>query len=257
MSINFSRTAFDAPNRKKFNKKPFIESHRGCNKEEAENTMSAFRRAIEYNCDSLELDVWLSSDGIPMVIHGSKEGKLEETTNGNGFINDFTLIELQRLITANGEQIPTLEAVLTLCKDKIFVNIEIKDKHYEAAYINVFEIIEVLGIHKQIAISSFKHKYWDEIKKLSHDIEFGFLFEPEELDYIFDKPNATLNIHQSIVTSEIVNKAHDGGMGVQAWFKMDDVETEEVYEFLFTCGVDIICCNYPNKAKEFRDKFFS
>ena len=38
-----------------------------------------------------------------------------------------------------------------------------------------------------------------------------------------------------------------------AWFKMKDKENDEIYKRLFDCGIDVICCNEPEKAKDYRD----
>jgi glycerophosphoryl diester phosphodiesterase len=251
-----TRSAFDAPNRNRLGNKPYIESHRGCNKEEPENTLAAFRKSIEYECDSIELDIWLSKDNIPMVIHCTEEGDIGETTNGEGKINNLTYFELNTFKTHNSESIPTLEAALRLCKDKVFVNIEIKDSNFETCLSIVLGIVTDLDMKRQIAISSFKHEYWEIINKLDNNIEFGFLYDDYQFDYVFDKPFSTLNIWQGNINAEVVLKAHEANMGIQVWFKMDDEETSEVYEHLFTCGVDVICSNFPDRAIESRDLFY-
>jgi glycerophosphoryl diester phosphodiesterase len=252
-----TRNSFDAPKRSKSNKKPYIESHRGCNKEEPENTLAAFKRAIDYHCDSIELDIWLSKDYIPMVIHCTEEGDINQTTTGNGKIWNFTKDELQLFFAGKDEPIPTLESILRLCKDAIFINIEIKDKNYEQCLGKVLNLISEFEMRNQIAISSFKHEYWEEVSKLKAEVEFGFLYETDQCDYLFDKPFSTLNIWYQNVKPELVRRAHESNMGVHVWFKMDDIETEEIYEFLFVCEVDVICSNFPKKVLEIRDKKFS
>jgi glycerophosphoryl diester phosphodiesterase len=257
MSISPKRKAFDVFNRSKVSQKPYIESHRGCHKEHPENTLSAFKRAIEYNCDSIELDIWLSKDFVPMVIHCTEEGNIKDTTNGNGSIWDYTTVELATFRAGPDECIPTLESVLMLCKDRIFINIEIKDdKNYQLCLHKVLELVQRLEMDKQIAISSFKHEYWEEVNKIKAEVEFGFLYEVDQIDYVFDRPRSTLNIWYKNITVELVKRAHSCGMGVHVWFKMDDIETEDIYQYLFSCGVDVICSNMPNLVLKIRDKFF-
>ena len=65
--------------------------------------------------------------------------------------------------------------------------------------------------------------------------------------------NICFNIYHKDITKEIVDKAHENGNGVMAWFKMKDLENDDVYKRLFDCGINVICCNEPNKAKEYRD----
>ncbi len=96
-------------------------AHRGFSGEAPENTLAAFRKAIEVGSDMLELDVQLSKDKEVVVIH---DETLERATNGQGKVADFTLKELKKLDAGfrfgpqfSGERIPTLKEVLELAKD--------------------------------------------------------------------------------------------------------------------------------------------
>lgn len=62
---------------------PVVEGHRG-SVIEPENTLIAFQNAIKLGCESIELDIWLSKDKIPVVIHGTDKGEVNNTTNGTG-----------------------------------------------------------------------------------------------------------------------------------------------------------------------------
>ena len=66
-----------------------------------------------------------------------------------------------------------------------------------------------------------------------------------------------MNIIQKDINKEIVEKAHSKGYAVHCWFCMKNDESDEIYERLIKCGVDVICCNQPDKAKMFRDKYYS
>ena len=76
-----------------------IIAHRGLSGIYPENTMLAFRKAIEAGCDGIELDVHLSKDGELVVIH---DEKVDRTTDGRGAVKDFTLQEL-RALDASGK----------------------------------------------------------------------------------------------------------------------------------------------------------
>ena len=56
-------------------------AHRGFSGKYPENTMLAFRKALETGCDGIELDVHLSRDGVPVVIH---DETLDRTTDASG-----------------------------------------------------------------------------------------------------------------------------------------------------------------------------
>ena len=82
-------------------------AHRGYSGKFDENTMLAFKKAIEYKADGIEMDVQLSKDGIPVIIH---DETLDRTTNGHGFVKDYTLDELKIFRT---KSLPRVHALKT------------------------------------------------------------------------------------------------------------------------------------------------
>jgi len=109
-------------------------AHRGFSGAAPENTLAAFRKAIDVGSDLIELDIQLSKDGKIVVIHDEILGR---ATNGQGKVSDHTLQELKKLDAGSkfraefsGERIPTLQEVLDLAKGRVLVNIEIKDPTY-------------------------------------------------------------------------------------------------------------------------------
>lgn len=95
-----------------------VVAHRGVSPGFPENTLPAFMNAIELGVDVIELDLRATSDGVIVVLH---EDSVENTTNGEGFVSDFTFDELRKLDAGShagpefaGEPIPSLEEVLDL-----------------------------------------------------------------------------------------------------------------------------------------------
>lgn len=260
MSSNLTRHAFDSILRLQKSLPTFIEGHRGCNRLMPQNTLLSFSKAIEFGLDSIELDVWLTKDQIPVVIHGGDYGEIEEFTNGSGLVGDYTYEELSHFHTKEmNQKIPTLEEVFQLCKNKMFINIEMKDPKIQESFSTVIRLVERYEMHNQIDFSSFKHGYFKEILKYSKNvcpIEFGFLYEKNDKVKSFGNQRTTLNVHQLDCTPELVRKAHSNNVGVLCWFSMKDKETDEDYERLLNTGVDVICCNNPNLAKAYRDNIY-
>lgn len=89
-------------------------AHRGASAQYPENTLLAFRKAIEQGVDVLEVDVHCTSDAHLVVIH---DPTLERTTTGMGKVSDCSLHEIRLLDAGQGERIPVLEEVIQLARD--------------------------------------------------------------------------------------------------------------------------------------------
>lgn len=99
-------------------KRPLIWAHRGASKVAPENTLAAFRQALEFGADGVELDVHLTADGQVAVIH---DDTVDRTTDGAGRVADLTLAAIKSFDAGSkhsaefsGQKVPTLEEVLEL-----------------------------------------------------------------------------------------------------------------------------------------------
>jgi glycerophosphoryl diester phosphodiesterase len=115
------------------NTQPFIIAHRGDTNIAPENTMAAFRVAINNGAEYIEVDIRLTLDGVPVVIH---DGSLDRTTNGTGSIKWHTYAEVQNLDAGSWfspkfttERVPTLEEVLNEARGKICILAHLKAVH--------------------------------------------------------------------------------------------------------------------------------
>jgi glycerophosphoryl diester phosphodiesterase len=164
-------------------------AHRGASAYYPENTMSAFRAAYEMGAEMIELDIGLSSDGIPVVIHDSD---LDRTTNGSGNVSDFTFEELRQLDAGAwfgekhaGEKIPSLEEVLQFAAGKIALNIEIKSEAVtDSAYNGIEEkslaLVKKYRMQKYVMFSSFDYRAINHLKELDVDISVALLYEKSQ-----------------------------------------------------------------------------
>lgn len=166
-----------------------IIGHRGASAYHPENTMSAFRAAYEMGAEMIELDVTLSKDGIPVVIH---DETLDRTTTGQGSVSDHTLEELKTLDAGSWfsaehseEPIPTLEEVLEFAKGKISVNIEIKteavtDEAWGGIEQKAWELVKKYEMEDYVLFSSFDYRAVAHLKKINVDIAAALLYEKEQ-----------------------------------------------------------------------------
>jgi glycerophosphoryl diester phosphodiesterase len=88
--------------------RPLI-AHRGASGQYPENTMLAFTQALKQRADAIELDVRVTADGVPVVLH---DATLDRTTDQRGVVAALSLEVVRRAAAGVGERIPTLEEVL-------------------------------------------------------------------------------------------------------------------------------------------------
>ena len=120
-----------------------VAGHRGYRAKYPENTLVSFSKALELGVDMIEFDLNLTKDKRLVVIH---DQKVDRTTDGTGFVRDFTLEEIRLLDAGSwfsekykGLTIPTLEEFLELTsiKGDLLYNVEIKEKTRECVDLTV------------------------------------------------------------------------------------------------------------------------
>ncbi|MGH2352028.1 MAG: glycerophosphodiester phosphodiesterase, partial [Chloroflexota bacterium] len=109
---------------------PLIVAHRGASGLAPENTLAAFRLALDLGAPAVECDVHLAADGAPVVIH---DPRVDRTTSGSGDVRALTLDHLRRLDAGSwfsarfaAERIPTLDETLAVCTGRARVFVELK-----------------------------------------------------------------------------------------------------------------------------------
>ncbi|GAB4151647.1 MAG: glycerophosphodiester phosphodiesterase family protein [Candidatus Promineifilaceae bacterium] len=127
---------------------PLIIAHRGASADAPENTLAAFALAQEQGADGIELDVMLSADGLPVVIH---DDTLDRTTTAQGPVAARTAAELADL------HVPTLDDVFLAFGPSLLYNVELKlyswrDRGLEAA---VADRIAAYHLESRVLVSSF------------------------------------------------------------------------------------------------------
>lgn len=141
-----------------------IYAHRGWSSRYPENTLIAFAEAIALGVSGIELDIQLTRDGVPVVIH---DRELARTTNGNGLVDEMSLSDLKTLDAGAGERVPTLREVLDLVGDSVLLDIEIKAPGAGSA------VLKDLSEFPQVrwAISSFDWQVLRELRQADEKIE--------------------------------------------------------------------------------------
>lgn len=156
----------------------YVAAHRGWCSDYPENTMPAFKAAIEVGVDQIETDVRITRDGELVLIHDST---VDRTTNGTGKVCDKLFSELRALDAGSykgeqfkGTQIPTFIELMELIKDHPTMTLDIELKEYptggrdEIAYEvcdRVLKIVDDYGFTDRVVINTFNAKLHEYIFK--------------------------------------------------------------------------------------------
>ncbi|WP_169870946.1 glycerophosphodiester phosphodiesterase [Shouchella patagoniensis] len=172
-------------------------AHRGYAAKYPENTHAAFAAAIELRFAVIELDVHLSFDGIPVVIH---DFKVDRVTDGKGNVDQFTVAELKKLKVCGSERIPTLAEVFAWFGGQTRFAIELKNEgnRYPGIEETVLDVIQQFRLLNDVYVNSFNHHTIERMRELSSKIELGFIKR---------RPTAALfkKMHQLRITSLAMN----------------------------------------------------
>ncbi len=160
-----------------------IWAHRGCSMMNPENTLLAFKKAAELEgITGIEFDVQLTKDNEIVVIH---DERVDRTTDGTGYVQEYTLNELKQLFIAGDDEIhriPTLRETFELlapyCKGKgLHLNIELKNSEirYEGMEQRVIDMVSEFNLEDYVVYSSFNHDSIGLIKQIKADAEVAYL----------------------------------------------------------------------------------
>jgi glycerophosphoryl diester phosphodiesterase len=256
------------PNEIPRQRSPAVVAHRGSSATYPENTLDAFDAAVSSGADVVELDVRMTADQQPIVMH---DADVAATTDGTGFVHTLTLGEVKRLNAARGREdrveVPTLAEALALLSGRCGVNIEVKnlpgepsfDWPREAAAEAAVRTLHDVGFEGFVLVSSFNWLSIERVRQIEPSIPTGFLttavIDPRAaLRYVVSNGHTHV-LPQSPAIFEagqaFVEEAHAEGIAVGTW----TVDLPEGVEELFGMGVDAIATNDPEMAVPIRDRF--
>lgn len=228
-----------------------IIGHRGAMGYEPENTLVSFDKALELDVDGVELDVHFSKDNEVVVIH---DAKLRRTTNGSGYVKDFTLEELKKLDAGKGQSIPTLREVITLMNKRCLINIELKAEGVARLVADI--IIEAINhgwTTDLFLISSFDHHELMRFHEALPLVPFAPLIAAKPIDYACFAQTMkayAVNPAADFIDRIFVNDAHQRGLKLITWTVNDRDEIKKIIEL----GVDGIISNYPDRVRAVLDE---
>ncbi len=235
--------------------KTAIVAHRGGSLLAPENTLAAFRNALQIGAAWIEIDVHQTSDKVTVVIH---DNTLDRTTNGKGAIDKISFEKLRSFDAGckfsdkfAGEKVPTLDETLALIAGKCNLLIEIKnpDKSGEIEK----DVVRLIQKHKAWAwcvVQSFSYQSVLKVHQMDAQINTALLFVKPNIEKI--KNNAEMsflsgiNIYQRFAGKRTIEKIHALNKTVFVW----TVNHPKRIQKMIANGADGIMTDDPQMMKE-------
>lgn len=236
---------------------PQIIAHRGDSGLAPENTRAAIERAIEMGVDMVEVDVRMTKDGVPVLLHFER---LEHTTTGSGLLADHTWEEIERLDAGawkgaefTGERVLSLEDVLDLTRGRMPLNLDFQAVDAVAPGVAV---VHDAGLSSDVVVSGCQVECFElmgaatnEIATLLNLDHLPAGIDPAEARAVAHRTvskasalgAAGINLRHTLVDAALVARAREAGLGVWV-FVVDD---EERFGELVDMGVTAVTTNWP------------
>ena len=218
-------------------------AHRGASHAEPENTVAAFRRAVEMGADGIELDVRRTADDQLVVHHDAAlpDGRV-----------------IRQVVSRDlPEQIPSFEAALDACAG-VFVNVEIKnapsDPDFDPSDWVAHRAVVELGRRRpgvRWLVSSFRLETVDTVRRVAPDLRTAWLVVAAGADQLAaaaDRGHVAVHPAVDAVDAALIRSAHAIGLAVNTWTCDDPDRIRQ----LIAAGIDGICTNVPDVAIEVR-----
>jgi glycerophosphoryl diester phosphodiesterase len=231
-------------------------AHRGFTLAAPENSLAAFKAALELGVDGIEFDVRTCKSGEVVVFH---DPTLARMTDGRGFVKHKTLAELKRLRLRSAnpeldERIPTLEELVETVQGRLLLNIEIKTKGLPKDHIEnrVVEILRSYGLEYQTIISSFNPIVLRRIRKLDDQIMTGYLLDKNFTVRKSEIPLSRLagakaiHFEKSLVTQKLLDKIKRLGVYSAVW----TVNEPDMMRRFLAMSVNAIISDRPDVLKK-------
>lgn len=227
-------------------------AHRGASGNAPENTLAAFKKAIEIGVDAVELDLHGSADGEVVVIH---DASLDRTTDYSGPVNQTALETIKQADAGGwfapefaGEPVPTLAEALECIGKETIALLEIKDPLIAEAV--VAKVHETQSLDLTVIIS-FHTSVLQTVRALAPRIPTGWLIgshnnhaSPEQLcQQLGELGSPLLNVNHQLITAEFAYEVRRRGIALWCWTVDDIVRMREMKAF----GVQGITSNYPDR----------
>jgi glycerophosphoryl diester phosphodiesterase len=224
--------------------------HRGGRTYAPENTLAAFRNAIQMGSVWLEFDVQMTRDGVLVVMH---DDTVDRTTNGHGAVADLTLDQIRALDAGHGEKVPTFQEVLDLAKASgadIFP--ETKSAHlYPGIEEKMLAALEQADYLDHTVIQSFEPDSLKKLRQLNPQARLCALYGLWQ--FSDSQPAGSAEYvcpmgEMVVLNPYMIRQAHNEGRRVLVWFGA--LQYPFFYQWVEFFGADGIIADDPLAVRQ-------
>ena len=233
-----------------------VVAHRGFSGQKPENTLAAYRAAVEVGANGAECDIRRATDGVIYIMH---DGNFKRTAGHDIPAGTIPYTEIAQFDAGEGEKIPTLEEYLALLKGtKTRPVVEIKEDGFEA---QVVETIRAFELEREAVVIDFSAARVKKIREIAPEICAAWLCAfrddtPEDeiaatiINTLKDCKTNVVDMCFNRTTPTLVEKLHNAGITVWCWTVDNPDDIKRLYEM----GVESVTTNYPDRALEILKK---
>lgn len=227
-----------------------ITAHRGASHGAPENTRASVELAIAEQADYVEIDVRMTADKVPVLMH---DRALFRTTGVLNEVGKVTYREVSSYDAGSryakefaGETVPCLQEILEEYGSKIKFNIELKDDQNTNLAKAVVALIELYGLEERCVITSASYEQLEWVKKENKAIRTGYILSMVYGEIFHCDAADFFSIKSSFITEQSVNGAHTRGKEIHAW----TVNKEHEIKRMQMLNVDNIITDKPAYVRE-------
>lgn len=234
-----------------------VAAHRGGDPRLPENSLAAFHQSIQSGMPFLELDVHLTRDGVPVILH---DPTLDRTTGGQGPVHALLAADAARLALRDAEgsltdqTLPTLDALLSTLDDRVQLLLEVKHQADGSRYPGMEEALLALlsrhNVKSRTIVMSFDLTVLEHLRALDSSVKLGGLIGYSELqkgqtvedflDALSDLRASFAGVHWRIVHDGLAQQTHARGLLLGAW----TVNNINAVQPMASAGVDVIITDH-------------
>lgn len=237
-----------------YNNQIKIYGHRGYGVGTPENSISAIKKSIDNNIDYIEIDVQRTKDRKYVLNHDKTFERVsyEKPYFINKKVSDLNYSQIETLDIGRrvsqryaGEKVPRIEEVLDVCKNKIKINLELKEGIDHEMIDDLMELVRKKGMKKQVFFTSLNIRDIEYIENKDSTFDTGLIYFIKLGNYGSVDADYMI-MEEREATDSNIKKLHKKGKKVIVW----TVNTQESIDKFSKMDIDGIITDYPLEVKE-------